>query len=160
MKNDSTHAPVTTRGFSMVEIIIAVALLGLLASFAVPSYLNSVTEARNVKAIAEMQEIEREVKRYERRYGELPESLADVDMAWDDPWDRPYVYLKYIYDGNGKPQGARMDRNLRPVNSSFDLYSLGEDGETAPPFTAKPSHDDIVRAGDGGYWGRAEDYIP
>lgn len=147
-------------GFTMIEIVVAVAFIGLIASFAIPSYLQSITEARVVKAIAEMQEIERELKRFDRRYGELPESLADIDMVLDDPWGRPYVYLKYIYDGDKKPKGARRDKNLKPVNSTFDLYSVGEDGETKLPFTSKVSRDDIVRAGDGGYWGYAEDYTP
>ena len=53
-----------------------------------------------------------------------------------------------------------MDKNLRPVNSTFDLYSIGEDGKTNANFSAKAAHDDIVRAGDGGYWGLAEDYLP
>ena len=154
------HPRFGSRGFTMIEMVIAVAFVGLLASFAIPSYLQSVTDARVVKAIAEMQEIEREVKRYDRRFGTLPDSLNDIDMALEDPWGNPYYYLKYVYMGNGKPQGARMDKNLRPVNSTFDLYSAGEDGDTQAAFTAKASHDDIVRAGDGGYWGYAEDYTP
>jgi general secretion pathway protein G len=45
-----------------------------------------------------------------------------------------------------------------PVNSTFDLYSLGPDGKSSPPFTAAPSQDDIVRANDGGFIGLASDY--
>ena len=148
------------RGFTTVEMVIGVGIIGLLASFAVPSYLNSVEQARIAKAIAEMQEIERAVKRYDRRYGQLPETLNDVDMASSDPWDQPYVYVKYSYNGQGRPANARMDKNLRPVNSTFDLYSIGQDGQTNANFSAKAAHDDIVRAGDGGYWGLAEDYLP
>jgi general secretion pathway protein G len=43
-------------------------------------------------------------------------------------------------------------------NSDFDLHSMGPDGQNKPPFTAKPSQDDIVRAGDGGYFGKASEY--
>ena len=60
--------------------------------------------------------------------------------------------------GGGKPAGARKDRFLVPVNSTFDLYSMGPDGESVPPFTAAKSRDDIVRANDGGYVGRASGF--
>ena len=45
-----------------------------------------------------------------------------------------------------------------PINSDYDLYSMGEDGGTRPPLTARPSQDDIVRAGDGGFVGLAEEF--
>ena len=44
-----------------------------------------------------------------------------------------------------------------PVNSDFDLYSMGKDGASASPFTAKSSQDDIVRAFNGGYYGKVAD---
>ena len=52
----------------------------------------------------------------------------------------------------------RKDKNLVPVNSQYDLYSPGPDGESVPPFTAQKSRDDIVLANDGGYIGLAADY--
>jgi general secretion pathway protein G len=52
----------------------------------------------------------------------------------------------------------RKDRFLVPVNSDYDLYSMGKDGQSQAPFTAKASRDDIVRASDGQYVGLAEDF--
>ena len=52
----------------------------------------------------------------------------------------------------------RKDKNLVPVNTDYDLYSMGEDGRSVGPFTAKASRDDIVRANDGGFVGLAADY--
>lgn len=51
-----------------------------------------------------------------------------------------------------------MDRSLHPLNSDFDLYSMGKDGNTAKPITAKISQDDIIRANDGGFVGLARRY--
>jgi general secretion pathway protein G len=45
-----------------------------------------------------------------------------------------------------------------PINTDFDLYSVGPDGNTQPPLTAPVSRDDIVRANDGRFIGKAEDY--
>lgn len=60
--------------------------------------------------------------------------------------------------GAGANGQARKDRNLVPINSDFDLYSMGRDGQSAPPLTAKVSRDDIVRANNGGFVGLASDY--
>ena len=47
----------------------------------------------------------------------------------------------------------RKDHSLVPVNSDYDLYSMGPDGDSQAPFTAQASRDDIVRASNGGYIG-------
>lgn len=64
--------------------------------------------------------------------------------------------------GNGGGGGGqiqpRKDRFLVPINSDFDLYSMGKDRETVAPLTAKKSHDDIVRANDGAFVGLASDF--
>jgi general secretion pathway protein G len=75
-----------------------------------------------------------------------------------DPWGNAYHYLR-INGGDAKGKGKmRKDHSMVPVNSDFDLYSMGPDGQSKPPFTAKASRDDIVRAGDGGYFGKASEY--
>ena len=88
---------------------------------------------------------------------QFPDSLADVDMLpLLDPWGNPYQYLNIT----GKvPIGkARKDKFLVPINTTYDLYSMGPDGKSQPPLTAKASRDDIIRANDGGYLGRASGY--
>ena len=57
--------------------------------------------------------------------------------------------------GSGKP---RKDHFLHPINSDFDLYSMGADGESNAPLTAKQSRDDIIRANDGAYYGLASNF--
>jgi general secretion pathway protein G len=52
----------------------------------------------------------------------------------------------------------RKDRNLVPINSEFDLYSKGKDGDSRPPLPAKPSRDDVLIARDGAYVGLAKDF--
>jgi general secretion pathway protein G len=52
----------------------------------------------------------------------------------------------------------RKDRFLVPLNSDYDLYSMGKDGCTVAPITAKASHDDILRANNGSYVGLASKY--
>jgi general secretion pathway protein G len=52
----------------------------------------------------------------------------------------------------------RKDGKLNPLNTDFDLYSLGRDGESRETLNARPSRDDIVRANNGAFIGLAEDY--
>ncbi len=61
--------------------------------------------------------------------------------------------------GGGPPAGqARKDRFLVPINSDYDLYSKGQDGESVAPLTAKKSQDDVVRANDGAFVGLAVNF--
>jgi general secretion pathway protein G len=66
-------------------------------------------------------------------------------------------------EGSGGSAGSimasvRKDRFLAPINTDFDLYSMGPDGESRPQLNAKPSRDDIVRAANGGFFGPAEEF--
>jgi general secretion pathway protein G len=90
-------------------------------------------------------------------YGRFPDALDEVGMDdMRDPWGNPYQYLN-IETAEG-PGSLRKDKFLVPLNTDFDLYSMGKDGESKPPLTAKASHDDVVRANDGGYVGIATGY--
>ena len=92
--------------------------------------------------------------------GQLPDNLNQLTTIGivNDPWGNPYRYLRI----NGGPPAAagqaRRDQFLVPVNTDYDLYSMGRDGQTQIPFTANRAQDDIVRANDGGYVGLASDY--
>ena len=132
------------------------AIIATLAGIAVPMGLSYIDKARNARAIAEIRLMEKDIKTYEIENETLPNSLSDVGRGGLlDPWGNPYEYLKV----EGTPIGfLRKDRFLVPVNSDYDLYSMGKDGKSAKPFTVKASHDDIVRAADGGYVGLASGF--
>ncbi|MDE2305741.1 MAG: prepilin-type cleavage/methylation domain-containing protein, partial [Gammaproteobacteria bacterium] len=83
--------------------------------------------------------------------------LATIGMsALVDPWGRPYQYLSFTgLNGNGQ---MRKDKNLVPINTQYDLYSLGADGQSRLPLTAPVSQDDVILANDGNYIGLASKY--
>lgn len=89
--------------------------------------------------------------------GVCPNTLTDVGYgSFNDPWGQPYQYLNFA---NTKGKGKmRKDRFLVPINTFFDLYSIGPDGQSSPPLTAKASQDDVIWANDGDYVGVAEQY--
>ena len=143
-------------GFTLLELMIAVIVAGLMAAIALPVYSGAIQRARIVQATGDMNRVESALERF-RANGVLPPNLAAVGMdTLNDPWGNPYQYLNIEAGVN---RGAvRKDRNLVPLNTDYDLYSMGKDGISRPPLTARPSRDDIVRAGNGSYMGLAEDF--
>ncbi len=146
------------RGFTLIEVALAVALVALLAAIAVPSYVGFTERGRVAQAISDMGRIQLAADRFRlNNNGELPASLAEIELdTLLDPWGRPYEYLNISL---AKNQGElRKDKNLVPLNTDFDLYSKGPDGDSQRPLNAEASRDDIVRANNGAFVGKAEDY--
>ena len=144
-------------GFTLVELMITLAILAVLASIAYVAY-NGYTEAARISsAIKQINVMSLVINDYKLEYGHFPDSLQDIGMAsMEDPWGNPYHYLNIETATN--PGQVRKDHNLVPLNTDYDLYSSGKDGISRPPLTAAASHDDIVRANNGGFVGLASDY--
>lgn len=145
------------RGFTIAELLLALATLGTLIGLAIPAYMDYLEKAKVARAIIDIRTLEKQINVYEQEAGALPDGLSDIGQgSLPDPWGNPYVYLKIAA---AKNLGAvRKDRFLVPLNSDYDLYSNGRDGKSKAPLTAHDSWDDIVRANDGGYIGLASDY--
>lgn len=120
------------RGFSLVEILVVLVILGLLISVVAPTVLNQADEARIQKVYADFKSIETALKLYrldnyvypsteqgleglvtastlepEPRNFKTGGYLSEVPI---DPWGRPYLYLS------------------PGENGEIDIYSLGADG--------------------------------
>jgi len=155
----NTDVPARTRGFTIIELMLGVAILGVIVGIAYPSYQQYTERVRIAQAIVDIQGISSSVEAYSRDNREYPADLNEVGKgAMKDPWGNAYQYTNLgTVKGSGK---ARKNKSLVPINSDFDLYSMGKDGASASPLTAKESRDDIVRANDGRFVGLASDYDP
>lgn len=143
-------------GFTIVELMIAIAIAGIIMMVAVPAYQDYSSRAEDGQAEKDIVVIQFTIDDYKLSNGSLPNSLTDIGMnGMEDPWGNPYVYANHDVV---PPGHRRKDQALVPINSDYDLYSKGEDGLTTWPLTANHSKDDIVRARDGAYIGIAEDY--
>lgn len=144
-------------GFSLLEVGIALAIAAVLAALSGTSYSAYLERTRMRQTILQIRMIEDVVAAYEIEVEALPATLTEVDADnMRDPWGNPYRYLRIVgLSGKGS---VRKDKFLNPLNSDFDLYSTGPDGETKLPLTAPQSHDDILRANNGAFVGIAVDY--
>jgi general secretion pathway protein G len=144
------------RGWTLIELLGVVALLGVMLAIAIPSYQSYLDKARLRQALIDMASMSATIQSYQVDNRDFPPTLAAVKLTGRlDPWGRAYVY--YNVDANGRG-GARKDRALNPLNTDFDLYSLGPDGVTQSQITQRDSLDDLIRANNGGYFGVAGDF--
>jgi general secretion pathway protein G len=156
-------APATVRrrsGLTLVELMLACAAVAVLAALALPTYSGYRDRARAADAATDIGGLAVMAKSYRAEYGRYPARLSQAihDVVETDPWGSSYQYLPLENAPPSSTGQARKDKNLVPINSDFDLYSLGADGETQAPLAAQTSLDDIVRAADGAFIGLAEDY--
>jgi general secretion pathway protein G len=115
------------RGFSLIEIILVVVLIGGIVAFAASRILGGGDRAKANLAKAQVQTLAEKVQQYEMDTGTLPGSLDALvanpgnATGWlgpyakpaelKDPWNHPY---EYRVPGDGQ---------------AFDLVSLGKDGQ-------------------------------
>ena len=143
-------------GITVIELMVVIAIVGLLATVALPAYQDYIKRAEINQATTDIQSIAILIINYQLSNNELPADLSTIKMdSWEDPWGNPYEYVNH---DTAPPGHRRKDKNLVPINNDFDIYSSGEDGKSSPPLTAKHSRDDIVRANNGGFVGLAEKY--
>jgi len=144
------------RGVTLLEIMFAIAMVAVLSAIAVPAYRAHLARVDITRAIGDVHDIGLSLERWQLNNGRFPATLAEAGLdGRTDPWGNPYRYLNM--DGANRGD-MRKDKNLVPINTDFDLYSAGRDGETVPPLTAKKSQDDIVRASNGAFVGLGSDY--
>jgi general secretion pathway protein G len=150
------HRQSGTTGFTLVEILIAITIIGALLAIALPMF-STFKEQQNIAiAISDLKGIDIYVSSHKVSSGEFPNSLSEVPRAdRKDPWGNPYQYLKIQGQETAVKGLMRRDKSTNPINTDFDLYSKGPDGNTSTQLNSKTGQDDVVRASDGGFFGPA-----
>ena len=123
-------------GFSVLEILIVIAILAILISIAIPAYENYQDHKNITQAKADVLEIQVIIDRFYITNNRFPNDLSEInENVRRDPWGNNYYYTNI---STVKNKGSvRKDKNLTPVNSDYDLYSAGKDRLTSLAFTAK-----------------------
>jgi general secretion pathway protein G len=128
-------------GFSVTELLIVVAIIGLIATIVTPNLITSIQRARQTRSMADLKILGRAVSLYEQDFANCPiepslisaESLQAAlnpylgDFDATDGWRRPFMYVS---DGR-----------------DYTLLSYALDGVASLPYTVGPIHrleDDII----------------
>jgi general secretion pathway protein G len=145
------------RGFTLIEVCIGIAIFAILSVIATTMYQSSQNSAKVARAEGDIMTIATAIGRYNTVNNQVPPDLATIGMdTLVDPWGNPYVYQSFVgLAGKGQ---MRKDKNLNPINTQYDLYSMGADGQSKMPLTAKVSQDDVILAFDGNYIGLASNF--
>lgn len=107
------------RGFTLLELLVVIVIIGLLAGYVAPRYFAQVGKSETQVARAQIDALEKALDQYRldnRRYPTSEEGLAAIGpylkkAVPNDPWGRPYVY------------------RVPGVKGEFDLFSYGRDGK-------------------------------
>ncbi len=145
------------RAFTLLELMVVVAMIATLIAMSIPVLGDAVEFAYVAQAIGDIRTLQTEITRFEVTMGSLPATLQQAGLGdFQDPWGNPYQYLNFeTVQGQG---AKRKDKFQVPLNSTYDLYSMGKDGQSVAALTSEPSKDDIVRANDGAFIGLATQY--
>jgi general secretion pathway protein G len=146
-----------SKAFTLIELALTIIVISLTYMTVSPAIFKFVNVAKSKEANSEITEIQSDIDTFLKDNGRYPDSLEEVFGEIPlDSWGNPYQYLNHANE-NGKGK-LRKDKNLVPINSDYDLYSMGPDGKTATPLTAAISQDDIIRGRNGLFVGLASDY--
>jgi general secretion pathway protein G len=107
-----------SQGFTLIEVMVVVVILGVLASIIVPKVMDRPDTARLVKAKTDIRAIESALNLYKLdnfNYPSTDEGLEAlipkyIERLANDPWGKPYLYLS------------------PGLHSDMDVYTLGADG--------------------------------
>ena len=149
--------PLRRTGLTIIELMLVMAIVGVLVAIALPKYNDYRERVKQTQAANDIAVLQLLIQNYHLNANAYPATLADVGNGDKlDPWGRPYVYLD-LTTAKGKGS-SRKDHKLNPINSDFDLYSVGKDGVSKTQLSNKESLDDVVRALDGAYIGLAANF--
>ena len=127
-------APRTCRsaqaGFTLMELLVVLVILGLLAAFAAPQVLSYLGRAKTDAARAQVQNIAGVLDLYRLEVGSYPSQQDGLDALLEEPadaprWNGPYVKRR---DALTDPWGRIYVYRFPGEHGAYDLYSLGADG--------------------------------
>lgn len=114
------------RGFTLLEILVVLAIIGLIAAIAAPQVFKSLGGAKSDSAKVQIESLSTSVDLYRLDVGKLPPDLEALISrpSGEDRWNGPYLRKSAIPKD---PWGNDFHYRTPGEHGDFDLYSLGAD---------------------------------
>lgn len=120
---------VLSSGFTLLELLVVMVIIGLLAGFVAPKYFSQVGKSQVKTAHVQIDGLEKALDLYRLDIGHYPNAEQGLNALYTRPsnepkWDGPYLKKPVPFDPWGNPYVYRQPGN----HGDFDLYSFGKDG--------------------------------
>jgi general secretion pathway protein G len=115
-------------GFTLIELIVVIALIAVLAAVVAPNLLGKASEANRKSALVQLEKIASAVELYRLETGRYPEEMIDLveQPSGLDRWQGPYVRKRsQLLD----PWGNAIVLQVPGEKGAFDIISYGGDGQ-------------------------------
>ncbi len=117
-------------GFTLIELMIVIVILGLLATTIMPRILNRPEQARRTKAAVEIHNLSSALALFKADTGRFPTTSEGLESLVNDPGIKGYNADSYLDKVPADPWGNKYIYISPGVQSKdYDLESFGKDGE-------------------------------
>ncbi|MEM0333125.1 MAG: type II secretion system major pseudopilin GspG [Candidatus Aenigmatarchaeota archaeon] len=110
------------QGFTLLEILIVVAIIGLIASLILPNLMGRYEKSKEEIAKAQVEMLSTAVQSFIIDVGRCPKDLNELITSSDPKWRGPYLSKRSIPKD---PWGSDYQFKCPGEHGVFDLYSLG-----------------------------------
>ena len=130
MKRNSPHSPHPLGGFTLLELLVVMVIIGLLAGYVAPRYFSQVGKSEVKAAQAQIVSFEKALDTYRLDIGRYPTTEQGLNALMQRPqneakWSGPYLQKAIPLDPWGKPYQYKSPGE----HGEFDLWSFGKDGQ-------------------------------
>lgn len=130
MKSRPCRAPRTASGFTLLELLVVLVIIGLLVGYVAPRYFSQVGKSEVKAARAQIKSLEDALDQYRLDVGRYPDTeqglaALNAQPAGESRWQGPYLKKAVPNDPWGQPYQYRAPGE----HGEVDIYSYGKDGQ-------------------------------